>query len=237
MLWAGSTWSFHVHILSKGDLIMKKALFLFLCLMVMGTGLFALEKAVGFGLLYNYSTTSGDYSINVRGIDYTVDWDLSRNGFGAFGFFGFSRFLEANLGLLYKNPNKLSYTEKTSVSTASYTVDGVDSVLGLQLGLYGKYPIPLSDTFVFFPTVGVDAEISLGGGSKDTDSTVGSHFKWWNDLWLRGGLGMDIFMTQTMFIRSHLIYGYGIPVGGDATDVGAKSTHGLLIKVGLGWML
>jgi hypothetical protein len=46
---------------------------------------------------------------------------------------------------------------------------------------------------------------------------------------------MDYFFTDRIFLRSHLIYGAAIPVGGP-DDIGATFGHGLLLKVGVGWM-
>ena len=201
---------------------MKKAIIVLMCLMVVGTGAFALEMAVGGGLLYNWSTTNGkvdlDYIFPGLGLG-KWDWDLSRNGFGVFGFFGFNQYTEINLGFLYKNPGTFK------VEGEDLGSDDLESKGALQLGLYGKYPIPISDTFVFFPTIGVDLEYTLGDAEG-----------WWHDLWLRGGVGLDYFLNERMFIRGHLIYGAALPFGGeDYYDL--KLTHGLLIKVGLGVML
>ena len=202
---------------------MKKAIILFLCLVVMGTGLFALDKAAGFGLLYNYSTTLGSFT-DYDGLN---EWKLTRNGFGFFGFFGFNQYTELNLGLLYKNPDtvSLTYGGNTYKESAS---DWLESTLALQLGLYFKWPIPLGSRFVLFPTLGADFEFTLGGSSDE-------YWTWWHDLWLRGGLGMDIFLTDSMFLRGHLIYGAALPLGGDS-EVGLDFSHGLLVKFGLGWM-
>ena len=210
---------------------MKRNVMLVMCLMVLSSGVFALDKAIGGGILFNATSTNG--SINAKTIDAELtgnfDWTMSRTGFGVFGFFGLNQFIELNLGFLYKNPSELelSYGGQTQKMKDS----GIDSVGALQFGVYGKYPIPISDMLVFFPTGGVDFELTLGGGS---DSETG--FDWWSDFWIRGGVGLDVFISETMFVRSHLIYGAAIPVGG-SSDLGLSFGHGLLIKVGLGLML
>ena len=197
-----------------------------MCLAVMGTGAFAMDMAVGGGLMYNWSKTSGtmsDYDPYLG--NYDIDWSMNRNGFGVFGFFGFSQYAEANLGFLYKNPGTLSVKVLGYEESASASEYGIESTSALQLGLYGKYPIPISDVFVFFPTVGLDLELTLSGDDE-----------WWHDLWFRGGVGLDYFLSERMFVRGHLIYGAALPLGGDK-ELGLSFTHGLLIKAGLGFML
>ena len=151
---------------------------------------------------------------------------MNRNAFGAFGFFGLNKFVEFNLGILVKVPGDFTVTQDGESYTWSASEMGLDSVGSLQLGAYGKYPFPISDRFVFFPTAGIDLELSF---SED----------WWHDLWIRGGAGLDVFFSERLFLRSHLIYGVSIPMGGksDLGDWRLQVGHGLLIKVGMGWML
>jgi len=200
---------------------MKRIVLLALCMVVLASGAFAMDKAIGFGFLYNTTWTDGS-------IDGGGDWTMNRNGFGAFAFFGVSQFLEFNLGLLYKDPSSLKVSGGGHSETYTGSDLGLDAAGALQLGLYWKYPIPISSMFVFFPTVGLDLELSL------SDSEWNG-FKWWHDLWIRAGVGLDVFFTEKMFLRTHLIYGAAIPFGGDE-DMGLKFGHGLLIKLGVGWM-
>ena len=216
---------------------MKKMVLMALCLMVLASGVFAMDKAVGGGVLFNAGFTSmeqsGSYSDPYFGsYSWKQEVEMSRTGFGAFGFFGLGRFFELNLGFLYKEPQEIKwkYSESTGYSgSGTESGDWLEGTGALQIGAYGKYPIPLSEMFVFFPTGGVDFEISL---SSEEGSTG---WKWWHDLWLRAGVGLDIFFTERMFLRTHAIYGVAIPVGGEE-DLGLKIGHGLLIKIGLGWM-
>jgi len=201
---------------------MKKLVVLAVCLMVVASGAFSLDKAAGGGLLFNASSTSGEDV-------YDEKWTMTRTGFGAFGFFGLGRFFELNLGLLYKNPNELKVTYEGQTYTFTDSDINIDPSAALQFGLYGKYPIPISDMFVFFPTGGIDFEISLN------DEEWENGWKWWHDLWLRAGVGLDVFFTERMFLRTHAIYGVAIPVGGN-DEIGIKIGHGFLLKVGLGWM-
>jgi len=203
---------------------------------MLATDVFAMDRAAGGGVLYNlgisrgiikgsYETGGyydGYYTVPSETVSYEEPWTMSRNGFGAFGFLGLGRAFELNVGFMYKNPNQMTY--KVDGETIKEDVTGLDGTSALQLGLYWKHPIPLNAQFVFFPTLGVDFELTL------SDAEL-----WWNDLWLRGGVGLDTFLSDTMFLRSHLIYGAAIPLGGD-DYMGLKTGHGLLLKVGLGFM-
>jgi hypothetical protein len=192
---------------------------------VLASGAFAMDKTIGGGILYNNATTTG--SIN-DGYGDTFEWTMTRNGFGGFAFFGVSPFVEFNLGFMYKNPSEI--IQKYQGET--YTIKGSDMYLegtgALQFGIYLKYPIPIGSTFVFFPTGGVDFELSMS-------SEEYNDWEWWHDLWLRAGIGLDVFFNDSLFLRSHFIYGAAIPVSG-SEYLGLKFGHGLLIKIGLGFM-
>jgi len=199
---------------------MKKYFLLAFCLLVMATGVFALDMTVGVGGLFNYSTTYGKW----EDISDNLEWSLSRMGYGGYAFFGFNRFFEFNLGLLYKEANKVTYK---GGSTGGGTDDASDwgTALAVQFGVYFKYPFNISERLVIFPTIGIDYEFSLADASKG----------WWDDLWLRGGAGLDVFLTERIFLRGHIIYGAAFPMRGAKED-NLYLTHGFLGKLGVGWM-
>jgi hypothetical protein len=93
-------------------------------------------------------------------------------------------------------------------------------LFGIGAGAYGKYPFSLSDKFVLFPTAGLDFEAYFVGDYSVTQ------------MWIRGGAGIDYFFTDTMFLRSHLVYGVLVPISSEVVG----TTHGALIKIGVGWM-
>ena len=179
---------------------MKRIIILVLLLLVMAFGAFAIDKAIGLGGMYNHSFTIGlqEYEDD----DYWKDWLLTRNGYGGFIFFGLGRYVELNAGFLYKNP--LTYSEKyPDGDTWGEDVKGYwEPTLALQGGVYFKLPLTISDIFVFFPTVGADFEY-----------TIVTEDVWWHDIWLRGGVGLDTFFTQRLFLRVHVIYGAALPIG------------------------
>jgi hypothetical protein len=98
---------------------MKRIIILALCLLVLGTSAFGLDKAVGGGGMLWHAFSEGD----------------SLTAFGGFAFFGLGQYVELNAGVI-------------SISDLDTT--------GLAFGIYGKYPISISDRVVVFPTGGVD---------------------------------------------------------------------------------
>jgi hypothetical protein len=201
-----------------------KKIFVLILLIAVSAGAFALEKTVGGGALFNWSSTSGTAAGSVLGLPGSIDWSMNRTGFGAFGFFGISPYVEFNLGFLYKKPGQIKMNYMGDTETVDPSEMDIWSTGALQIGVYGKYPFVISDKIVIFPTAGIDFEY-----------TISSDEAWWNELWFRGGAGIDFFLTERLFLRSHLIYGAAMPIGGgDWLDL--KLTHGLLAKVGIGWM-
>jgi len=228
---------------------MKKILALALLLLIIGSGAFALDIAVGGGALFNYTWTMGtvkDVWTGSTGLfpGISVEQEISRLGFGAFGFVGLGRFFELNLGFLYKNPGKMKMTAKYSGTVFfedEADISGFESVPALQFGVYFKYPFVISDMMVVFPTAGIDYEMTLAD-VKDG---------WWDDLWLRAGVGLDLFFSERAFVRIHAIYGFGIVMADEKNSVYGKDfaqavyevkdwdsrySHGLLLKAGIGYM-
>ncbi|MDR0721268.1 MAG: hypothetical protein LBF75_00550 [Treponema sp.] len=194
---------------------MKKIVVSILCLLLLGSGAFALDKAAGGGVLVG-GTFQGGGVPEIPG----ATWTFDRTSFGGFGFFSLSQYVEFNLAFMYKTGEaSITYQGETWKSTKAE--DGVPQpTTALGIGMYGKYPIPISDRFVFFPTGGVDFELNF-------------EEYWWNDLWIRGGVGIDFFFSDAFFLRGHVIYGAAIPLGGELEP---KVGHGFLAKAGLGFM-
>ena len=211
---------------------MKKILALALLLLLVGSGVFAMDKAVGGGALFNMAWSVGEWDYNLGGYNCTDKLTFSRQGFGGFAFFGIGRFFELNLGFMYKQPKKATLWDDWLEEEEEIDLSVLDATTALQFGLYFKYPFVLSDRFVLFPTLGIDYELTM----QDT------YKLWWDDLWFRGGAGMDIFFTDRVFLRAHFIYGIAVLIGtkdsffDPSFEPDRNYTHGLLIKVGVGFM-
>jgi hypothetical protein len=189
--------------------------------MVMATGVFAMDMAFGVGGMFNTAWTRARWN------DEELDWTLQRQGFGGFVFLGFSRFFELNLGFMYKTPIEFEYSDDYGDSWTDDDID-LENTTALLFGLYFKYPIPLSDSFVFFPTIGIDYELT-------PNKEAGYNISWWDDFMIRAGLGVDIFVTEKFFVRAHALYGFGFPTTESEFDT-YKYTHGFMAKIGVGWM-
>jgi hypothetical protein len=201
---------------------MKRIVMAVLCLALIGTAGFSLDKAAGGGLLLGYTFQGGsEENSNLGGFGGgTFDWTFNRTSFGGFGFFGLGQYVELNAAFMYK-------TGEASVTWGGNTAtsDFIEPTAALGFGAYGKYPFPISDKVVIFPTAGLDFEFNLHPDWVDDA---------WNDLWLRLGAGVDYFFTDTIFLRSHFIYGLVLPLG--SKDLNPDPGHGFLLKVGVGKM-
>ena len=192
---------------------MKRAVFFGFLIAVMVIEVFAQDRARarGFGFVYNNSTSRLERNNGIfRGY-------AKHDSFGGYGFLGINRYFELNLALLYKQSG--DYPD--------------NKMAAIQPGIYFKYPIHLSDNFVLFPTVGLDAEMSLT--FMDFWQFRGKW--WWHDIWLRGGPGIDFFPDpdKKLFFRGQFTYGIALPIRvGDEEKLAL--THGLTAKIGLGWM-
>jgi len=190
---------------------MKRILFLVLCLLILGTGVFAMDVVIGGGGLFGFAFEKYKYDDGEENFRYDVD----AKTYGAFAFFGLNRFMEASIAV-YAGNNDAVYDDGSEDSWPSFQV-GVSMFL--------KYPFVLSDKFVLFPTLGADIQDDGTGGL---------------DIWAAGGIGLDLFFTERLFLRVQGIYRYGFlfAVSSKLSEgyEGVSPSHGPLFKLGLGWM-
>jgi opacity protein-like surface antigen len=103
------------------------------------------------------------------------------------------KYAEADISLIFGDGD-------TEIATIK--VD--QSFIALSFGLFGKYPIKLTDNISIFPIAGIDYQrvlsIKIDG---ENISDAGDD----NALWFKSGVGMDIAVSETMFIRPVLLYG------------------------------
>lgn len=188
---------------------MKKIIIAVFCALALGSTAFAYDLSVGFGGVYGYINDSWEVTSQA-----VRDWEWSsgtanRIQYGGFAFFG-NRYTDFNFSVKYSN------------NTFTYPVwdDYKISYLTLSVGAYGKFPISFW-RFILFPTIGVDFE--------DLNEFL--------ILWGRGGLGLDFFFTDRLFLRGQALYGYGIHFL--QLQEGYKSItpgHAPLFKLGFGMM-
>ena len=198
---------------------MKKITIVTLCLLALGSTVFAYDLSVGFGAVFGIVNDKFEASREYKTEYDWTDLDFSRLQYGAFAFFG-TRYTEFNFSA------RLSRNKFVFADTGE---EDNDDTLMLTVGAYGKIPISFGTTFVLFPTIGIDFD------AVDRDMY----------LWFRGGLGLDIFFTERVFLRAQALYGYGIApfyliekaTGKyDGGYENIKPGHGPLAKLGIGWM-
>ena len=197
---------------------MRKILLLALCFLILGSTAFALDLVIGGGGQFGWAQEQYTYP---AGNGYSAEIsDVNAIIFGGFVFFGLSRYMEASIAV-YAGINE--YTNEYYYEGKKCEPEG--EVLSSQVGvsLYGKYPFNLGSNFVLFPTLGIDLQSNTGG----------------LDLWLGGGIGLDIFFGQKLFLRAQGLYRAGallIYKGDYEGNTPKFPAHGPLFKLGLGWM-
>ena len=193
---------------------MKKITIITLCLLALGTTVFAYDMSVGFGGVFGLVNDKWENRIYPSGD--IADWYFKRMQYGGFAFFG-TRYTDFNF-TIKNSKNNVERIWKTG-ENAGETENWDEEYLVLSVGGYVKYPFSFK-SIAISPTIGVDFE--------GVESRL--------YIWLRGGLGLDVFLTERFFIRGQALYGYGviIPLPDDNRTI--IPGHAPLFKLGLGWM-
>ncbi|GMO39231.1 MAG: hypothetical protein Ta2F_15630 [Termitinemataceae bacterium] len=142
------------------------------------------------------------------------------------------------------------------------------NTFSLHLGLLAKYPIEITYDFLLFPMFGIDYEAVLSRRDKNgenltypignnasyesegSEESEESQFnevpakKALNALWMKFGLGMDIYIAEYIFLRPEFLYGFRFKNTYEkfmVKSLGAYLTsifnHGFDIKFTVGFLL
>jgi len=193
---------------------MKKITIITLCLLALGSTVFAqnplkeYDLSVGFGAVYGYINDSWKVKQEHRENYGWLDGKAKRHQLGVFVFFG-NRYTEFNSSLRWDLIDDWTFSNGETKSV--YNV-------ALSVGAYGKYPIPLGTLLALIPTIGVDF---------DANESI--------FLWCRGGLGLDIFIDERIFFRIQALYGYGFQFLSSQGYEKITPGHAPFIKWGGGW--
>ena len=175
---------------------MKKIaiLVIFVCV---GSALSAqINFSAGAGLLLDLNLTSD----TTKYTDFKTKWGSYNSNFGFYGFFD-AAFAEADIGLIIDRA-----ANGDDARTAAY----------LELGLLAKYPINLGGLIVF-PLVGFQLDIPLSIIYKPYGSGASKKYKFegtnngrfdHSQFWIRLGGGADINITNKIFVRPSLLWGF-----------------------------
>ena len=135
--------------------------------------------------------------------------------FGINAFFD-ATYVEVNLGLLFGS-QKWGEDDDKGFGTTT-----------LLLGVVGKYPISLSDKFVFFPFLGIDYSINLGAWSDGAEVVDSDYFKKderFNALSILLGVGIDFSLTKALYLRAEAGYGIVLNTKAEADTVSHDSKY------------
>jgi hypothetical protein len=124
------------------------------------------------------------------------------------------------------------------------------SVMGLDIGLLGKYPFAISEQLTVFPLLGIAYRIMLSAEDEDGDQIKNFATGGKDDvagdlsaLWFKLGGGLDYSFTDQIYLRGGLLYGlrlanafeYDAVDAYKAMDPKTRLGHGLEIKVAVGY--
>jgi hypothetical protein len=122
------------------------------------------------------------------------------------------------------------------------------SVMGLDIGLLGKYPFTLNEKFSVFPLLGITCRIMLSAKDEDGnqyknsdgDDAPGD----FSALWFKLGGGLDFSFTDHIYLRGGLLYGLRLAntfendtVDSMPSEADPKTLlgHGLEVNIAVGY--
>ncbi|MDR0758979.1 MAG: outer membrane beta-barrel protein [Treponema sp.] len=138
--------------------------------------------------------------------------------------------------------------------TVKYEVSGESedsdmSVMGLDIGLLGKYPFAVSEKLSVFPLLGITYRVMLSVKDEDGDQVQNSDGDDaagdFSALWFKFGGGLDISFTDHVYMRGEALYGLRLAntfekdlvdqYESPGVDTKTLLGHGLDIKIALGY--
>ncbi|MDR1301782.1 MAG: outer membrane beta-barrel protein [Treponema sp.] len=220
---------------------MKKRIFLGLVLAAVAAGgAFALPELKLSAGVGGYFTS--DFGGGVKGSSggYTISGKTPYAGGGGFAFFD-ATFMELSLGFWGGGST-------FTMESGGGTVETDLSVMGLDIGLLGKYPLAVNEKLSVFPLLGITYRIMLSVKNEDGDQLKNSDGDDaagdFSALWFRLGAGVDYSFTDQVYVRGGLLYGLRlankfendyVDTIPSAADPKTLLGHGLEIKIAVGY--
>jgi len=122
-------------------------------------------------------------------------------GIGACGFFDL-HFIELNLGF-FKTYGKWDNYYNDGYQVDKYYIYG----LGLDIGIFLKFPFVLNDRFSSFPLLGVNYR-ALFTLIPEEEFLVSKDSSNHNTVWFKFGGGLDYSFRNNKYLRTELFYGF-----------------------------
>jgi hypothetical protein len=125
----------------------------------------------------------------------------------SFGFFGGGGTSKMKITIPGVTIGGVSIVEPTEVKT-----EGKTSISGLDIGLLGKFPIAIGKKLSVFPLLGITYRVVLSENDKDGKKVKNFAGKEidpgdFSALWFKGGAGLDVSLTDKLYLRGGLLYG------------------------------
>ncbi len=118
------------------------------------------------------------------------------------------KYIELSIGYTYLFSGKEKLTG-TGYADFSYDYDDM-KINYFDMAAMAKFPIKLGRTITLFPLLGINYKLNLVCEDDGTDvkaSLSSDEKKSLNQLWIKGGIGMDININK-IFIRPSMTMGY-----------------------------
>jgi opacity protein-like surface antigen len=171
----------------------------------------------------------------------TMSYKTPYFGGGGFAFFD-ATFAELSLGI-FGGGGTSKYEEP------GYSFEDDTSVMGLDIGLLGKYPFAINDKLTVFPLLGITYRVVLSAKDEDGDQYENSDGDEapgdFSALWFKLGGGVDYSFTDHVYLRAGILYGLRIANKAEkdmvdeydypGVDTKTLLGHGLEVKLAIGY--
>jgi opacity protein-like surface antigen len=158
--------------------------------------------------------------------------------FGGGGFmFMDIKYLEFSMGILGAGG--------TSSTNTSPKTEWDYSFAAMEMGFFGKYPFAIGEKLTVFPLLGLKIQIVLGLDTEEKGEQYEPKSDDLTTFWLQAGGGLDVSLSEKMFLRGEFLYGVRLPnesendavdaASGSGIDADPLLGHGLCVKLGLGY--
>jgi hypothetical protein len=163
---------------------------------------------------------------------YKSDIETNNEHFTNFGFFlfGDATYAELDLGISFG-----SHPYPLFGSTAT------DKVIFIDGELLGKYPFKLGEKISLFPLLGIKYQLALSSkttldGQEETNTASD-----YSNFWLKAGGGIDYNITNTLYLRGEIVFGYKFNNAEEKNLASAVSgsiaSFGPSVKIAVGYNL
>ncbi len=193
---------------------MKKVVCILVILFTVSVGFVFAEwppfkPSIGVGVKYLPYWTNVSGSVPVL----TADFTETRQDFGVFGFFDLT-YLQIDLGYTFKAESSGTGDISGFDAGGLYSLYDDGNKYGyLDMGLLLKLPFTLGP-FTLFPAAGISYRLNLyaqdNDGNDIKDDMSSDQKSSLNQFWIKAGLGMDINLGKTFYLRPMALLGYKI---------------------------